>query len=516
MLRWGGGHLLPTDRPAWSDRLGRCSAIGTPPSSFSLPSPEWRWAGPWAVALGTGVDAEGWAYNVDFPSSAITTAMGGGGADGGWSKKKSALQSVRRRRWVRTAVPPAAWRSPSAAARDVMTQREMVEDDDGGGGGSMGLSRIAADGARAGRGGGSTTTRVPTSISAPPSVSSPRPDDAPTASPYSSVVAHSLAFFGVAPGDEPQIALRLGPHGTWSLPLSLNRVVGRTRVITVRGPPPPPRLLYAPLPTTGGGNRGGASHHDGDMSTSVADDDDLSTHEGDADGDGEEADGGRGGGGAAPLFEFCVSAETGGGGAPWASPLASLVPVTLTLSPRTVFVNKLDADLSATALGGGGDGGGATRVGVFFLQVSQASPHAADTGLARPIARALASSRAAAVSGVFGAEFGYDVGPPLREALALYRERGGSSVVTGVAPPLPPANVLAPLILTVPPAEHVPFYWPEGGAAGAPTLVNFRVARVFSYRASPSLPYKSIVLPVRRFSWCCSCCTTHAQSRAVI
>ncbi|CAG9462799.1 unnamed protein product [Pedinophyceae sp. YPF-701] len=88
---WGGkGHLLPTDRPAYTHQH--------PASSDDFPDPQpprgWSWASDWAVDTRVrGVDADGWFYGFDFFTCT-------------WPPKYAQRSSgpasfVRRRRWYR-------------------------------------------------------------------------------------------------------------------------------------------------------------------------------------------------------------------------------------------------------------------------------------------------------------------------------------------------------------------------------------------------------------------------------
>ncbi len=93
---WSVRHLLPTDRPDWSNETGK---EAMPRDAQRLPSDAWVWDGDWRVDLALlrrattgsggsgGVDEEGWEYAIDFPREYTPHRM--------W------YHSVRRRRWIR-------------------------------------------------------------------------------------------------------------------------------------------------------------------------------------------------------------------------------------------------------------------------------------------------------------------------------------------------------------------------------------------------------------------------------
>jgi hypothetical protein len=80
-----GRKMLPTDRPAWSDKEGKIKLDKT---SFTLP-PGWEWKDEWAVSG----DNEGWEYAMDFYLR--------------YSTKESTMDCVRRRCWKRTMIKKA-------------------------------------------------------------------------------------------------------------------------------------------------------------------------------------------------------------------------------------------------------------------------------------------------------------------------------------------------------------------------------------------------------------------------
>ena len=90
MFKSWTSSLLPTDRQAWSDRDGKCSAA-RPKESFQLPSTgEWVWADDWTVDTSRG-DGDGWVYARNF--------------DRKWHDDEFTGSVVRRRRWQRHRVP---------------------------------------------------------------------------------------------------------------------------------------------------------------------------------------------------------------------------------------------------------------------------------------------------------------------------------------------------------------------------------------------------------------------------
>eukprot|EP00755_Sulcionema_specki_P021014 Sspe_Gene.12885::Locus_4420_Transcript_1_1_Confidence_1.000_Length_11390::g.12885::m.12885/K19525/VPS13A_C; vacuolar protein sorting-associated protein 13A/C len=78
--------LLPTDRPAWSDRSGKHNRTK---ESMERDLPEgWKWVGDWQIERGSHTDKNGWQFAVDFPFE--------------FHSREKPLYSVRRRRWTRT------------------------------------------------------------------------------------------------------------------------------------------------------------------------------------------------------------------------------------------------------------------------------------------------------------------------------------------------------------------------------------------------------------------------------
>ncbi|KAG7377232.1 hypothetical protein PHYPSEUDO_011969 [Phytophthora pseudosyringae] len=98
--KWAPNHLLPTDRPRFSNRDGD-KAMSF--EQVSLP-PHWSWTTPWRIDKSyTDCDDEGWSYATDFPRFKFHLARGK-------SSMKRLGASVRRRRWIRMMayVPPEA------------------------------------------------------------------------------------------------------------------------------------------------------------------------------------------------------------------------------------------------------------------------------------------------------------------------------------------------------------------------------------------------------------------------
>ncbi|POM60053.1 hypothetical protein PHPALM_31132 [Phytophthora palmivora] len=96
--KWAPNHLLPTDRPRFSNRDGD-KAMSF--EQVSLP-PNWSWTTPWRIDKSyTDCDDEGWSYATDFPRFKFHLARGK-------SSMKRLGASVRRRRWIRMMayVPP--------------------------------------------------------------------------------------------------------------------------------------------------------------------------------------------------------------------------------------------------------------------------------------------------------------------------------------------------------------------------------------------------------------------------
>ncbi|KAF1777308.1 protein of unknown function DUF4782 [Phytophthora cactorum] len=89
--KWAPNHLLPTDRPRFSNRDGD-KAMSF--EQVSLP-PNWSWTTPWRIDKSyTDCDDEGWSYATDFPRFKLHLARGK-------SSMKRLGASVRRRRWIR-------------------------------------------------------------------------------------------------------------------------------------------------------------------------------------------------------------------------------------------------------------------------------------------------------------------------------------------------------------------------------------------------------------------------------
>ncbi|RLN61159.1 hypothetical protein BBJ29_002848 [Phytophthora kernoviae] len=106
--KWAPNHLLPTDRPRFSNRDGD-KAMSF--EQVSLP-PLWSWTTPWRIDKNyTDCDDEGWSYATDFPRFKFHLARGR-------SSMKRLGASVRRRRWIRMMayVPPEASVTTDAAS----------------------------------------------------------------------------------------------------------------------------------------------------------------------------------------------------------------------------------------------------------------------------------------------------------------------------------------------------------------------------------------------------------------
>uniref|UniRef100_M4C375 PH domain-containing protein n=1 Tax=Hyaloperonospora arabidopsidis (strain Emoy2) TaxID=559515 RepID=M4C375_HYAAE len=96
--KWAPNHLLPTDRPRFSNREGDKKMSF---EQVSLPL-HWSWTTPWLIDKSyTDCDDEGWSYATDFPRFKFHLARGK-------SSMKRLGASVRRRRWIRMMayVPP--------------------------------------------------------------------------------------------------------------------------------------------------------------------------------------------------------------------------------------------------------------------------------------------------------------------------------------------------------------------------------------------------------------------------
>ncbi|TDH73915.1 hypothetical protein CCR75_008896 [Bremia lactucae] len=105
--KWAPNHLLPTDRPRFSNRDGDKAM------SFEQVSllPHWSWTTPWRIDKSyTDCDDEGWSYATDFPRFKFHLARGK-------SSMKRLGASVRRRRWIRmmASVPPETGTDPMSS-----------------------------------------------------------------------------------------------------------------------------------------------------------------------------------------------------------------------------------------------------------------------------------------------------------------------------------------------------------------------------------------------------------------
>ena len=92
ILGWGAGHLLPTDRPRFTNRAGDVEM-----SFDEVELPEgWVWTSEWMIERSyTECDEDGWSYATDFPRFKAHLQRGK-------SSIKKLGASVRRRRWIRT------------------------------------------------------------------------------------------------------------------------------------------------------------------------------------------------------------------------------------------------------------------------------------------------------------------------------------------------------------------------------------------------------------------------------
>ncbi len=85
-------RMLPTDRPAWSDRSGTTSRPIMDEVDSVLPADDWEWAEAWHLEKPTAQqDQDGWQYAIAFSSDT-------------WSASKGFSDVVRKRRWTRTCV----------------------------------------------------------------------------------------------------------------------------------------------------------------------------------------------------------------------------------------------------------------------------------------------------------------------------------------------------------------------------------------------------------------------------
>ncbi|CAI5725836.1 unnamed protein product [Peronospora destructor] len=130
--KWAPNHLLPTDRPRFSNRDGD-KAMSFEQVSLPL---NWSWTTPWRIDKSyTDCDDEGWSYATDFPRFKFHLARGK-------SSMKRLGASVRRRRWIRMMayVPPelASDTSSPPPADDNATHRKRSRGSQGSSSGSMG------------------------------------------------------------------------------------------------------------------------------------------------------------------------------------------------------------------------------------------------------------------------------------------------------------------------------------------------------------------------------------------
>lgn len=439
MMKWGKS-MLPTDRQPWGDRYGH-NKTPTPLTSFKLPSRSWSWVGGWSIDMrGDDVDAEGWQYGVDFPR---------GSNEGTWSSKRTPLHSVRRRRWVRTMRPPSIY---SALAVTAMADR-------------IGTDNSDAMTARSAR---STRTGITANTSATGGTTGLSMSAQPPIAAASTLLAVGIYMYGPSSAGDGSssgsgaeleaCAVRVGSGSAWSQPFPL-RGVGRPGLVVVR-------------------EKEREEHGDG-----------------------------KGAGASSPPSSSGSSADAAG-----VTPTPSLSPrqyelavssrpctissggvfrrtVLVTLSPRFLFVNHLDPFIAAAfrrlerdtnsngvdgggllpASLGGGDGSEdpLDDVGVYLLQVAQAGAHSSDTGVSRPCKDALTYLSSISAPGGHG-EVEYDVGGPLRDRLRLAdmaaRAAGvamdGDGHTASASSSTTIDTSAVPLVLSVPPGEHAPFYWP--------------------------------------------------------
>jgi hypothetical protein len=428
MFKWTSS-LLPTDRVSWSDRFGTWK-VSKPLDAFQLPVGDWSWTGPWeADKRGGEVDAEGWQYNIDFPRT----------SDTGWVPVRTAAHFVRRRRWLRRRLPP------EGSEEAVQVQASLV-------GPSPGLPMLedSHEGSRK------------------PGADAYGSDD-DDASDYmddgvrlieakaSTLLSMGLYMYGPEPGSEDQCAVRIG-DSDWSLPFPL-RNIGRAGLVVVKDK----------------SVRGEVAAAGTNVSRRRLLDDDKPALQ--------------------HQYELAVSAKPCSTvGESDGIPLGPSFhrSILVTLSPRLVFVNQLDAHLVA-ALSGVQDtllenfglppGTAMERVGMYFLQVAQAAPHGPD-GLSRLRPEIATHLDSIAVSEpVPGLEKGYDIGYPLHRKLGLSACCTGDGFIKPTIGKdgliqnrrLSAQGSMVPTVLTVPPGEHGAYNWPVLPDASKPVASNSQV-----------------------------------------
>ena len=465
MFRWGP-NLLPTDRQPWSDRNGLCTSPRHP-DTFVLPSPHWSWEGPWAVDMRGDVDSEGWQYAVDFPR----------GADGGWVGRRTPAHFVRRRRWVRTRLPPS---SVALAARAAMTSSSSVlaltSSPFGlAGAYASGTNLSAAAGGRR-RGSIGSLVDINDASQLDDVMAAGGVDDDSGLVPASATTLLSMGIllYGPDPACEDQCAVKVG-DSAWSLPFPLANV-GRPSLVVIKD-------RDNAGGSSGAGSDAAAPSPDGDTPSTTTSTASLrlptTQHQ----------------------YDLSVSVTPAFYGSD-----PSLLPLyrrtlSVTLSPRFLIANQLDAHLAAAlharqlatqgqavgaSVGVGAPfpsllspGGLLSTVGVYVLQVAQAGQHGED-GISLPHTSARAYLAGIAASGSLGGEAGYDVGAALHQRLLAAAELSSAPGRRQGAPPhMPAKGSTVPTVLSIPPGELAPFYWPRApGTDGATDKVCLRVVRL--------------------------------------
>lgn len=444
-MKWGK-KLLPTDRQPWSDRFGK-SKVPLHKESFRLPSSQWAWEGPWRVDTdwcNGQCDAEGWQYNTDFPRF---------GKDSGWTSTFHPLQSVRRRKWVRTRLPPASVSTDSAQIRSsLLASRKRGAMSDSG---SIWERSSLASSFYGTQSGQFTLTG---SFSGQSQSYSSEVDARRTENGVS-LSAGELLSLGVflhtpPPGAEAQLAIRVGTQGTWSFPFPIN-TLGRPGIVSVTGADlttPPRGLLPSKSKDASLISRLDIAVNP-IMATKFLPD---------------------------PVFEKSIA---------------------VSLSPRYILINKLDTHLNHTAANNlsssdihEGLENPLNQIGMFFIQVTQTATHNAD-GICNPCQALLKYSEKGIVPNTYGLfESRYDVGSTLLDFLStpdisntdLYESNRFESSFTGIQEEdegvidgdvtsisklsvgefdlsqflLPLSASPVPPVLTVPPGEHSPYFYP--------------------------------------------------------
>lgn len=456
MLKWQK-NMLPTDREAWSDRHGR-SKKSLPTSSFKLPSKEWSWNGPWQIdSQHAEVDNDGWQYHIDFPR---------GNNDNGWSGKRTPLHSVRRRRWIRTMLPPSIY-----ASLGTLSGNNMNDNSD-------------ASTVRSGMTGGIRSSDAGSTFLSGLQISNNNGSGANA----SMLLAVGVYMYGPMRNDDESCSLRIG-DSEWSNPFPL-RGVGRPSLVVVK-------------------EKKGLSNSDKTAPTPV-----LSNSTDNSSAINRFVATGL------SQFEFAVSSQpctyNPFGPAFWRT-------MVVTVSPRFLFVNHLDPYIAAAfrSLGHASNTNNITRnssivagavatssadplddVGIYILQIAQASYHNPSSGISRPCN--IVQEYLSTISAPGGhSELEYDIGKTLEEKLRLSNYGSGGIEMNGTSTNVENSGINygfkgrpVPFVLSVPPGEHAPYYWPtkstnvdstiEGASDEASDRVCFRIVRLM--RRTVSLP----------------------------